>query len=651
MRTALKGLILDLLLGLFVLGLFLIIWRPAGTGAASPAASGLEGSGPTSAVAKLGASRSRASGLTATQGTPIVATINGSIDGTEPTFIGPRHFRSGILGDRNCRLFGGQGVRSYDEFKFFNNASTTQRILIAFTSGCGFNTYMAAYSPQFEPTNICTNFISSPGLSGTIEWTFTVCANSQFSIVVYALEPGLTCPSYGMTVYAQDAVYLGGPVQAPGNGGIQALESNAAEAIPVMDAVRIRRKHRIPGTDTKEELVIPEGAVGPISGVLPITGTPLVAVVNDSISTTDQTFFGARHFLTGIFGDANCALSFPFGSRFYDEVFFRNPTSTTQHVQVFFTSGCGFGTVSAAYSPQFNPGNICDNFIASSGRSGSANWFFDVCPNSQFSIVVYGINPNVQCAFYSYSVFAPGVALVGTSSDLSITKTGPAGPLPAGAAITYNITFLNSGPRPAQGVVFTDQLPPGTSFVSLNLLTNFGTALPPMCTVPPIGSGGTVECSLNLLGVSGTTLFNPVTYALTVQASTAAGPSITNTALVSHQGHDPNPGNNSSSVTTTLFTNFNLCLQDDSNRSVLQLNSITGDYFFSNCQGVSISGRGRVTVKGAIVTLQDFSGDRRVLASFDGTIRKGSAVLQLFSPTRTFTITDRNTSDNTCSCS
>ena len=172
-----------------------------------------------------------------------------------------------------------------------------------------------------------------------------------------------------------------------------------------------------------------------------------------------------------------------------------------------------------------------------------------------------------------------------------------------------------------------------------------------MCTVPPIGSGGTVECSLNLLGVSGTTLFNPVTYALTVQASTAAGPSITNTALVSHQGHDPNPGNNSSSVTTTLFTNFNLCLQDDSNRSVLQLNSITGDYFFSNFQGVSITGRGRVTVKGAIVTLQDFSGDRRVLASFDGTIRKGSAVLQLFSPTRTFTITDRNTSDNTCSCS
>jgi len=48
----------------------------------------------------------------ALQGTPIVATINGSIDGTEPLLFGRRHFRSGIRGDRNCALqFLSDGIR------------------------------------------------------------------------------------------------------------------------------------------------------------------------------------------------------------------------------------------------------------------------------------------------------------------------------------------------------------------------------------------------------------------------------------------------------------------------------------------------------------------------------------------------------------
>lgn len=580
--------------------------------------------------------------LMAVQGTPIVAMINGSIDGTEPTFTGQRHFRSGTRGDRNCALFGTVGARPYDEFKFLNTSSSAQRVSIAFTSGCGNNTHMAAYSPQFDPTSICANFIASPGLSGSIDWDFTVCANSQFSIVVYGLEPGLTCPSYSFTVYANNAVFIGGPTGGqPGKGG-------DAAPIAASDVVLKRHKHKIPGTDTRFELVVPKGVPPPTSGLLPTLGTPIVAVINDSLSTSDPVFIGQRHFLSGIPGDGNCVLFGPVGSHFYDEIFFRNNSPNIETVEIQPTGGCFF-LVMAAYSNQFNPNDICDGLIGVSSFPGGT-WRFRVCPNTQFSIVVYSTSTGLTCPMYSYLVFSASTAvtLIGTATDLSVTKTGPAGAVAVGSNITYNITFANNGPRPAGGVVFTDPLPTGVTFVSLNLLSNLGT--PPVCMTPPAGSAGTVSCSLNLLGIPGTGVINSITYALTVNVSPAAGASVVNTAFVSGQVLDPNPNNNSSSVTTAITGAFNLCLQDDSSRSILQINSITGDYLFTNCQGLTVGGRGSVIVKGSVATLQDFGSDRRILARIDSSVMRGTATVQLFSPARLFTITDRNTADNTCGC-
>jgi len=512
---------------------------------------------------------------------------------------------------------------------------------------------MAAYSPQFDPTSICANFIASSGLSGSIDWDFAVCANSQFSIVVYGLEPGLTCGSYSFTVYANSAVFIGGPTKVPGG-----QPGKGADAAPIAasDVVLKRHKHKIPGTDTRFELVIPQGVTPPTSGLLPTQGTPIVAVINDSISTSDPVFIGQRHFLSGVPGDGNCVLFGPIGSHFYDEVFFRNNSPNIETVEIQPTFSCvssrGPVTIIAAYSTHFNPNDICDGLIGVSSFPGGA-WSFRVCPNTQFSIVVYGASTGVTCPAYSYTVLSASTAvtLIGGATDLSVTKTGPAGPVAVGSNIAYNITFANNGPRVAGGVVLTDPLPNGVTFVSLNLLSNLGTALPaPVCTTPPVGSPGTVSCSMNLLGIPGTGLINSIAYALTVNVSPAAGASVVNTAFVSYQGLDTNPNNNSSSVTTTITGGFNLCLQDDSSGSILQVNSITGDYIFTNCQGVTVGGRGSITIKGSIATLQDYGSDRRILARVDSSVMKGTATIQLFSPARTFTITDRNTADNTCGC-
>lgn len=641
-QSRLTGLILDLLLGLFLLGLIVMIWLPARAGAK------VEGGAPDASEATSVSVGGRREPLMAVQGTPIVATINGSIDGTETTFTGQRHFRSGINSDRNCALFGTVGARPYDEFKFFNNSSTSQRVSVGFTSGCGNNTYMAAFSPQFDSTSICANFIASPGLSGNLNWDFTVCANSQFSIVVYGVEPGLTCDKYSFTVFANNTVFTGGPLQAP---GAQLSIGGDGSLIAATDVVLKRHKRKIPGTDTRLELVLPRGVAAPTSGLLTVQGTPLVAEINDSISTADPAFIGQRHFLSGIPGDGNCSLFGPIGSRFFDEVFFRNNSPNIETVDIQPTGGCA-GLVIAAYSNQFNPNDICDGFIGVASFPTGGAWSFKVCPNTQFSIVVYSATPGGTCPAYSYSVFSASTAviLIGSATDLSVTKTGPAGPIAVGSNILYNITFTNNGPRPAGGVVFTDSLPGGTSFVSLTLLSNFGTAPPPVCMTPPVGSGGTVECSLNILSIPGTSLLNSVSFALTVQLTSAAGDSVTNTASVTHQGPDPNTNNNSSSVTTAVVQSFNVCLQDDSNRSFLQFSSITGDYLFTSCQGVTVGGRGTLTVRGSIVTLQDFTGDRKILAKFDGSVRKGTATIELLSTGRTFTITDRNTADNTCAC-
>ena len=95
---------------------------------------------------------------------------------------------------------------------------------------------------------------------------------------------------------------------------------------------------------------------------------------------------------------------------------------------------------------------------------------------------------------------------------------------------------------------------------------------------------------------------------------------------------------------------FNICIRDDSNGSTLKFNSTTGDYQYTNCSGLTLSGRGTLTQRGGTITLQHYAADRRVSATIDTTVNRATASIQLFSQGTTFTIIDRNTSNNTCAC-
>jgi uncharacterized repeat protein (TIGR01451 family) len=121
-------------------------------------------------------------------------------------------------------------------------------------------------------------------------------------------------------------------------------------------------------------------------------------------------------------------------------------------------------------------------------------------------------------------------------ADLSVVKTGPA-TAAAGGGLSWGIDVANAGPGPATGVVVTDVLPAGTTFVR---------ATPSQGTCAE--AGGTVTCELGTLG-SGSTA--QITLAVSL-AATAAGATVTNRATVAATTPDPQPADNRSDATTQV---------------------------------------------------------------------------------------------------
>jgi hypothetical protein len=97
---------------------------------------------------------------------------------------------------------------------------------------------------------------------------------------------------------------------------------------------------------------------------------------------------------------------------------------------------------------------------------------------------------------------------------------------------------------------------------------------------------------------------------------------------------------------------FDVCLKDDSSGSELVLNTATGNYAFCCSGGVTFTGVGRVTVHGSVVALVQGlnESDRRLTASMDRSVGRGTSSLQGPGGRLICSIIDRNTANNSCSC-
>jgi len=143
---------------------------------------------------------------------------------------------------------------------------------------------------------------------------------------------------------------------------------------------------------------------------------------------------------------------------------------------------------------------------------------------------LYGNNT----ASASVVVATPGQA------DVAISGSVSPNPVLAGNNITYQLTVTNNGPSPtsAAAVMVTDTLPAGVTFVS---------------ATPTVGScslaAGVITCSLGTLAAGSSV---NITVIDAVNASTAAGTTITSAFTASSATSDPNPANNSVMLSTLV---------------------------------------------------------------------------------------------------
>jgi len=127
------------------------------------------------------------------------------------------------------------------------------------------------------------------------------------------------------------------------------------------------------------------------------------------------------------------------------------------------------------------------------------------------------------------------------AADLRVTKVDSADPIFVGGQTTYTMVVTNNiGWVTATGVVLTDNLPAGMTFVSAT--TSQGSLV-----TPPVGSTGIVTANLGSLAVGA-----KATVTVTVQATQAGV--LSNTASVSGSESDQNTANNTVTQVTEVLT-------------------------------------------------------------------------------------------------
>lgn len=137
--------------------------------------------------------------------------------------------------------------------------------------------------------------------------------------------------------------------------------------------------------------------------------------------------------------------------------------------------------------------------------------------------------------------------------DIVVNQSDSPDPVPSGGTLTYTINVDNNGPDDATGVILTDTIPAGTTFVS-------------RATTKGSCSGTTtVTCNIGALANG-----ERATVTIVVIAPTTAG-TINNTVSTTRNEPDTNSANNSDTDATTVTISANMSItKTDSADPVVQ---------------------------------------------------------------------------------
>src|SRR5262249_30331410 len=134
----------------------------------------------------------------------VPATVPGAVSATG--IESPRLNRNGL--GATCSVpktfpgVAGSDVR-FDSYTFTNCSATDRCIVVNLkqTAGPTNGTFVSAYSPSFNPSNLAVNYLADPGLSGTNEFfSFTVPGGASFVVVVNQVDPAASGISYTLSV-------------------------------------------------------------------------------------------------------------------------------------------------------------------------------------------------------------------------------------------------------------------------------------------------------------------------------------------------------------------------------------------------------------------------------------------------------------------
>jgi uncharacterized repeat protein (TIGR01451 family) len=156
---------------------------------------------------------------------------------------------------------------------------------------------------------------------------------------------------------------------------------------------------------------------------------------------------------------------------------------------------------------------------------------------------------SVSCVSTSFCKAVSGIilSLQPGSVDLAVSKMDSPDPVVAGTNLTYTVTVTNNGGGEALNVRLSDQVPPGTTFMSFSAPSGWTP------TTPAIGGSGTVSATRATLPAGlGAQVF---TLVVKVTAGTLGDMTLSNTATLSAT-NDANPANNTATAMTTVIYAF-----------------------------------------------------------------------------------------------
>ena len=130
--------------------------------------------------------------------------------------------------------------------------------------------------------------------------------------------------------------------------------------------------------------------------------------------------------------------------------------------------------------------------------------------------------------------------------DLSVAQSQSPDSVSAGGTLRYTVTVDNAGPGTANYATILDPIPVGTTFVSASWT---GPEENWECTVPPVGANGKVSCLNKCFEAGGSVVF---TIDVKVNACTG-NVQLQNLVTATTSSQDQQPGNNVSSLFTTVF--------------------------------------------------------------------------------------------------